>query len=495
MKSFDEIYVLDLHGNSKKKERSPDGSKDENVFDIQQGVAIGIFVKKQNISSIPARPTDTKVFHKHLYGVREIWTENVNNEKELTGGKYQWLANNDVSTTEWKQIEPNKPFYLFTPQDETLREEYQSGWKITEMMPTNNVGIVTSRDGFVFDFEEKELRKRIKDFTDISISDDKISNKYLSKRDKLNLKKTRKVVIADKANLNNSFIKCLYRPFDVRNLFYHEAVIERSRREIMNNLIETNLGLITRRQMLPSQPCTYFYATSYPIADGVIRSDNRGGESVFPLYLYPTEKRGLFDEETSERKPNFSDEFVKDFSAKLKLEFISDGKGDLVKTFAPEDIFNYAYAVFHSPTYRSRYAEFLKIDFPRLPLTSNLALFRLLVNLGSELVGLHLLEAEVESDVTFPEKGSNEVKAVKYEGEKVWINETQYFGNVPETVWNFHIGGYQVLQKWLKDRKGRTLSFDDLEHYEMVVSALLQTIELMSAIDEAIEDNSGFPIE
>ncbi len=163
MKTFDEIYILDLHGNSKKKERSPDGTTDQNVFDIMQGVSIGIFVKKQNASSIPARPTEpAKVFHKHLYGVREIWTENVNNEKELSGGKYQWLANNDVSTTEWKEIEPNKPFYLFTPQDETLREEYQSGWKITEMMPTNNVGIVTSRDGFVFDFEEKELRSCLK---------------------------------------------------------------------------------------------------------------------------------------------------------------------------------------------------------------------------------------------------------------------------------------------------------------------------------------------
>ncbi len=247
--------------------------------------------------------------------------------------------------------------------------------------------------------------------------------------------------------------------------------------------------------MLPSQPCTYFYATSYPIADGVIRSDNRGGESVFPLYLYPIEKRGLFDEETNERKPNFSDEFIEDFAAKLKLDFVSDGKGNLEKTFAPEDVFNYAYAVFHSPTYRARYAEFLKIDFPRLPLTSNYLLFFELARLGEQLVDLHLLEKDIESGVNFPEKGSNEVESVKYENEKVWINKTQYFENIPETAWNFHIGGYQVLQKWLKDRKGRTLSFDDLEHYSKVVSALSQTIELMSAIDETIEENGGFPIE
>ncbi len=164
-------------------------------------------------------------------------------------------------------------------------------------------------------------------------------------------------------------------------------------------------------------------------------------------------------------------------------------------SFSPEHIFYYAYAVFHSPTYRARYAEFLKIDFPRLPLTSNYLLFFELARLGEQLVELHLLEKDIESDVTFPEKGSNEVETVKYENEKVWINKTQYFANVPETAWRFHIGGYQVLQKWLKDRKGRTLAFDDLEHYAKVVSALSQTIELMQKIDETIEENSGFPIE
>jgi predicted helicase len=162
---------------------------------------------------------------------------------------------------------------------------------------------------------------------------------------------------------------------------------------------------------------------------------------------------------------------------------------------SPETIFSYAYAVFHSPTYRARYAEFLKIDFPRLPLTSNYRLFFQLARFGEQLVELHLLEKDIESDVTFPEKGSNEVETVKYENEKVWINKTQYFDNIPETAWNFHIGGYQVLHKWLKDRKGRTLSFDDLEHYAKVVSALWQTIELMQKIDERIEENGGFPIE
>lgn len=163
-------------------------------------------------------------------------------------------------------------------------------------------------------------------------------------------------------------------------------------------------------------------------------------------------------------------------------------------SFTPEHIFFYAYAVFHSPTYRARYAEFLKTDFPRLPLTSNYLLFFRLARFGEQLVDLHLLESEIESEVTFPEKGSNKVETVKYENEKVWINKTQYFENIAETAWNFYIGGYQVLNKWLKDRKGRTLVFDDLEHYRKVVAALSQTLRLMRNIDDAIEENGGFPI-
>lgn len=163
--------------------------------------------------------------------------------------------------------------------------------------------------------------------------------------------------------------------------------------------------------------------------------------------------------------------------------------------FAPEDVFAYAYAVFHSPTYRTRYAEFLKIDFPRLPLTSNVDLFRTLVSLGAELVSLHLMETQLDSDVCFPEKGNDVVELVKYEDEKVWINKKQFFAGIPQTAWDFHIGGYQVCHKWLKDRKGRTLSFDDLQHYQSIVAALARTIELMNEIDNAIESHGGFPIE
>ncbi len=319
-------------------------------------------------------------------------------------------------------------------------------------------------------------------------------------------------------------LRISYRLFDNRFCFYNASIVDRPRRELIDHVAKKEnlcLGLGRQGTAVNEDIWALISVSRKPVDANIFR---RGGINLFPLYIYPTEKRGLFDEETSTRQPNFSNEFLGELFAKLKSNFKPElinylprkskpylGSPDSL-SFSPEDIFNYAYAVFHSPTYRARYAEFLKIDFPRLPLTSNYLLFFRLARLGESLVELHLLEKDIESDVAFPEKGSNEVEFVKFietpENEaktseiqnlkseigQVWINKTQYFENVPENAWNFHIGGYQVLQKWLKDRKGRTLAFDDLEHYAKVVSALSQTIELMTAIDETIETGGGFPV-
>lgn len=234
----------------------------------------------------------------------------------------------------------------------------------------------------------------------------------------------------------------------------------------------------------------------------------KDGSSIFPLYLYttPEETQGTFWAQSEvTRTPNLAPEFIKEFSSKLGLVFVEDGKGDLKKTYGPEDVFAYIYAIFHSPTYRTRYAEFLKIDFPRVPLTGDVKLFRKLVDLGAELVDLHLMRSPKLNEfiTTYPISGSNEVVRVRYapspENRRasgagvgaVWINDTQYFGGVPETVWAFKVGGYQVCDKWLKDRKGRTLNSDDLMHYQRIVVALKETMRLMAAIDKAIP---GWPL-
>jgi len=209
---------------------------------------------------------------------------------------------------------------------------------------------------------------------------------------------------------------------------------------------------------------------------------------VFPLYLYPG--KGEMQFEGMHRRPNLNPEFIKAVSDKLELTFVEDGRGDFEQTFGPEDIFNYIYAVFHSPTYRSRYAEFLKIDFPRLPLTSDKKLFRSLAEKGAELVSLHLMESPTLNNLItkYPVSGSNTVDKVSYDdnNQRVYINKTQYFEGVPPEVWNFHIGGYQVAQKWLKSHKGRTLTYDDLTHYQKIIVALKETIRLMAEIDGLI---------
>ena len=227
--------------------------------------------------------------------------------------------------------------------------------------------------------------------------------------------------------------------------------------------------------------------------------------ALFPLYLYPkpiAEAEDLLElaeasRGTGERKANLSGAFIEDVSERTKLSFVPEGRGDLKRSFGPEDVFHYMYAVFHSPGYRDRYAGFLKRDFPRLPLTSRPPLFRALCRLGERLKDLHLMEAEVRPITTYPETGDNTVDQPRYDEahRRVYVNNTQYFGGVPKRVWEFHVGGYQVCQKWLKDRKGRPLSYDDLTHYQRVVAAIDETIDLMAKVDAAIEQHGGWPIQ
>ncbi len=487
METFDDIYILDLHGNSKKKEKCPDGSKDENVFDIQQGVAIGIFVKRKD-----AKKKAASVRHAHLWGVRN--------------NKYHHLFETDVSTTEWEPLEPQSPFYLFIPQDTRLLAEYEIGWKITEAIIIYNTGLITARDRFVFGFTRDEVLLRVKDFVSNPLEEGRVKYGLKDTRERTLEKSYEELQLMEDLRVN---IKdCLRRPFDIQSLFYHASLVRWPVHDIMHHMLAgENMGLIFMRQVALHDDYSHFGVTRHPVDNRAFYS-NKGIMSLAPLYLYPSaSKSGLFDDATPSdaaggRRPNLSEKFIADFSKRLKLEFIPDGSGDLKKTFGPEDIFNYMYAVFHSPTYRTRYAEFLKIDFPRLPLTSSKKLFRELCAAGSELVELHLMETRGPSFTGYPISGDDVVEKVRYtepgQGAKkgrVWINKTQYFEGVPKEVWEFHVGGYQVCQKWLKDRKGRKLEYADIKHYQGIVSALSETIRIMSEIDDVIETSNGWPIE
>lgn len=470
MNTFDEIYLLDLHGNINKNEVSPDGSKDENVFDIQQGVSILIAVKLQT------KNRGSKIYHHELWSTRK--------------SKYSFLTSSNLDNVNWVELQPTSPQYLFIRQDTRLKPEYESGWLVTEIFKTYASTVTTARNDFSMAFEPETLIRRIKDLIDKSQSDENLKTKYdLKDVSYWKLSDARKE-LREISKIEKYVKEYCYRPFDFRYVYYHQAVCERLRSEVMRHMEDENLAFLTHRPQSP-RDFTYAYCTTM-IGDQNVAANKTGGGGnsfQFPLYYYDSPKDDKYAAEMFKtRQPNLASAFVSAFGEKLGLSFIEDGQGDLKKTFGPEDVFYYSYAVFHNPTYRTRYAEFLKIDFPRLPLTSDKKLFAKLVEKGKELVGLHLLKSPTVEDfiTAFPVAGNNKVEKVSYAKNRVWINPSQYFDGVPEKVWEFQVGGYQVCEKWLKDRKERTLSGDEVNHYQRVVVALKETIRLMAEIDKAI---------
>jgi predicted helicase len=477
MQTFDEIYVLDLHGNSKKKETAPDGSKDENVFDIQQGVAIFFGVKTGDKSD--SEPAD--IYHADLYGNR--------------ADKYAALDDNSWRELDWEELSPQNPSLFFYPYDYKKSKEYKKGISVNELFPVNSVGIVTSRDYFVLDYEKDKLSDRIEDFLSIK-EDQEAKDKYGVRENKhWKVKEVRESAVFSE----DAIRKVSYRPFDERFIYYDDNFIERSRGAVMQHFSgHENYGFISKRGVDVPGPPSF-------ISDNLLESrafSNPGSQGVdyyYPLYLYP-EDDTLFENDR-ERKPNLDEKLVAEIAAGLELEFVpdhEDKKANDDNTFTPLDILDYCYAVLHSPHYREKYQEFLKIDFPRVPFTDDSDLFFKLAKKGSKLRKLHLLE-NISSDfaTTFPESGSMEVTKYEFEPSeadkdvgKIWINDSQYFGNVQKIVWEFYIGGYQVLRTWLRYRKrdGVTLTSDDIEHLQKVMVSLDGTIELMKEINELTKD-------
>ncbi|MBW1704671.1 MAG: N-6 DNA methylase [Deltaproteobacteria bacterium] len=466
MKSFNEIYILDLHGNSLKKEKCPDGSKDENVFDIRQGVAIALFVKKQ-------RKKGCKVYHSERWGLRDK--------------KYEWLNKNDVKKTKWKRLYPKSESYFFIPRDERLLQAYERFPKITEIFPVNSVGIVTSRDNFAIDSDKDVLKRRIKMFCNEKMPDDIISQTFKMK-DKSNwkLKNARENIRNDK-KWEDSITKLLYRPFDIKWVCYHDAVIERSRKEVMRHMMPENLSLCVGRA---GQVVGIDKPWNIVFCSDCMEDFNlfyRGGNVNFPLYLYPKkanpQKRSsvstllLFEPpaEYVSKTPNLSPDIVEH----LKMSF--------GKTPTPEEIFFYVYAILYANIYRTKYSGFLRSDFPRVPFTKRPELFSNMATHGKKLAQLHLLQS---SDLNppiakFRGKGEGIVEKLRYDSseKRIYFNQGQYFEGISKEVWEYQIGGYQVCHKWLKDRKGRTLSTDDIKHYCRIATAIQKTIEIQKEID------------
>ncbi len=496
LQAFDEIYIMDLHGNSKKKEVSPDGTKDENVFDIQQGVSVGIFIKKSSSK------TQATLFRTDLWGIRT--------------SKYHQLFESDHAQISWNAVNPSAPFYLFIQQDRDLLLEYESNsWSIKQAMPINSTGIVTARDHFTIHDTKEDVWRTVNDFVSLGIEEAR--KKYNLRKDVRDWKVTLAQQDVRQSGLSQSLIQpILYRPFDRRSTYYTgktRGFICMPRSEVMNNFIsQSNIGFNTCRQTISSQ-WMHILAIDSLVEDSYVSNKTRERSYSFPLYLYTTPESTagtLFATTETTREPNLSPGFIRTVEKTLNLTFtVPDSFAIQPPTpadaavFTPEDIFYYAYAVFHSPTYRERYAEFLKIDFPRLPLTRSQRLFRQLAQFGYELTRLHLMTHPALNQLVtrFPQSGGNEVAKghpryveptpMGHPG-RVFINKTQYFEGVDPDVWAFKIGGYQPLDKWLKDRRGRSLSFDDIMHYQRIVVALQRTRRLMTAVDNAIP---GWPLD
>ena len=492
MQSFDEIYLLDLHGNSKKKEIDPaTGAQDKNVFDIQQGVAIGIFVK---LPPDPERKKTCIVRHADLFSVQRRV-------------KYEWLEEHQISNTHWTKLEPESPNYLFIPQDKARAVEYERGWRMSDAMPVNVLGFQSHRDDFAISFSRQELENRMALFRDEEVTDQQIRAKFsIADSGSWKIAKSR-AELREWKEWKHAITEIEYRPFDRRWGYLHTIAVDRPRPELITHVAHKQNICLNLLRQTKSTEWRHALASCYPTP--ALFLEIKDGSSVFPLYLYPDGKLpdgDLFvrEEPDEKRRPNFSAEFIKDFCQRMNVKFVLDGLGNPSKRMVgPELIFNYAYAILHSPGYRERYAVFLRTDFPRLPLTSDYTLFKKLAGFGAELVDLHSRNKADGSAISFPIKGSNEIEEVRYQppqthgndrhSGRVWINKQQYFEGIAPLVWNFPIGGYQPAERWLKDRKGRALSYDDKETYTRIVAALAETRRLMSEIEKTIHKHGGWP--
>ena len=472
MRVFDEIYILDLHGNSRKQEVAPDGSKDENVFDIMQGVSINIFVK----TGRKEKGKLAMVFHQNIYGTREY--------------KYSCLNDAILSSIQWTELTPTEPYYFFVPKDFSVQDEYENGFKIDELMRQHSNGIVTGKDNVCVCETENGAHLLYKDLLNLSIED--FRNKYHSGDDTKywSIKSAKDDVISATNNKKCHIVRFLFRPFDVKYTVYtgkSNGVLQRPIDDNSKYMLINNVGMVIPRQT--TQDWRHVLLSKYMI-DGNLTSSARllGAGQLFPLYL----TRNTLGQE--ERIVNFNKELYDKIAKGLNYlpcyddNMLVDPTSEYNGVLYPQYLFDYIYAVLHSPSYRERYKEFLKIDFPRIPYPTDWEKFRDLVELGEELRLLHLMEdLPSKTGVTFPVAGSLQVDCYRWENNRVYINAEQYFDCVPESAWQFYIGGYQPAQKWLKDRKGMTLSFEDVKHYGRIIYVLQQTERIMQEIDEMIK--------
>ncbi|HFP7453141.1 TPA: type ISP restriction/modification enzyme [Campylobacter jejuni] len=430
MQSFDKIYILNLHGDTRKKEKAPDGSKDDNVFDIMQGVSINIFIKQNS------KAKNTKIYYHDLYGKRK--------------DKYEFLYENDLNSIKWTLVKNNEPFYLFLPQNNDLLEEYNKGISVKDIFMLSSVGIASSKDAILISTNNKKLEQQVYNFYN------EFDKKYIK--------------------------EIAYKPFDTQKIYYDIKKVERPRIDIMEHFLGyENIGLIYDRGTNLKEISNLF------ISSKVIDKHLVGANSyVSPLYLYPTTRSKKF---LKKENPNFNEE---NFTSKIEnfKESFRTFIDELYKEkFSPEDILGYIYAVLFHKIYREKYLDFLKIDFPKIPFTKDKNTFKNLSKLGLKLINLHLLKND-ELDFNVGEalfkdiKNKNfKIQKIKYnkDTKELFINESLYFNKVSPEIYEFKIGGYAVLDKYLKSHKEEDI---DHKHFTLIIQTLDETLKIQDEISK-----------
>jgi hypothetical protein len=460
IESFDEIYVLNLHGSNVKDEVPPEGMVDENVFDIKQGVSISIFVKHPQSSG------------KHVIRYSDLWGSRME--------KYDWLGRESSSTTPWETLAPQSPQYFCVPKSGVSQSEYLAFPSLRDIFTKVSTGVLTAWDALATDENAATLAARMRSLQDPNVSVEEIASLFhIDDRSRLLTAKRDVYRIAD---VTERIHRYAYRPFCFRQIMYDDAVVWRRRTDVLEHMLRPNIALTTCRQ-IASATWQHALVAEDLVDDSFISNRSRERTYVLPLYLYG-ESEG--DEgslhsvlennaQTPARRPNLNPSILDQLRASL-------GFGP-----APEQVFAYIYAILYSPAYRTRYAEFLKTDFPRIPFTKDRDTFIKLVGLGQQLIDLHLMRSpELDNPISrFCGKGDSAVIKIEYDADRgrVSINPTQYFDGITPDLWSYQIGGYQVLAKWLKDRKGRFLTAADTQHYSRIVTGLSRTMAVQTEID------------
>ncbi len=458
--SFNTIYCLNLHGSVRIGEIVPEGKTDENVFDILQGTAILFCVKE------PHNPAPAKIYYADVWGSRVE--------------KYETLLNTDVQSTTWTELTPDSPFYHFVPRHTQHIEEYEVGWRITDIFQASSIGIVTARDKLTIHRTAEDVRDTVTDF--VSLPVDKAREKYGLPKDSQDWKvHLAQADLRNHPNTEEHIVPINYRPFDTRWTYYtgrSRGFHCRPRPAIMPHLQKENLALGTYRSFKSSTTWQHVFVTN-EITDACCISNKDGPTHVFPLYLYPNPKElGL----NTERSLNFKPTFLTALSEALDAQQVQPFQ--LPERVSPEQILAYLYALLHSPTYRKRYYDFLKYDYPRIPMPRNSEQFHTLASLGQHLMNWHLLkDVEIPARHRFEGVGDGVVGKVRYVEGAVWMNATQYFTDVPPEVWAYKIGSYQVCEKWLRDRRGEVLRHEEVRHYRAILVSIAETLTLMQQID------------